>query len=120
FPGLREQADELVAAAGRGDLVEYLSLDSDFHLAILQYADNARLLSLIQSLRSQTRLFGLSSLHERGHLADSAREHHTIMDAIEARDAAGARALVHTHIEHVLGEWSGPVSEDQAAEVPSP
>lgn len=115
FAGLREQADEIVAAADRGDLVEYLTADSDFHLAILQYAGNARLLALIQSLRSQTRLFGLSSLFERGHLTESAKEHHAIMDAIEQRDAARARALVHTHIEHVLGDWSGPVADEQDA-----
>lgn len=111
FAGLREQADEIVAAAERGDLVEYLSADGDFHLALLQYAGNERLLALIRSLRSQTRLFGLSSLFERGHLTASAKEHHAIMDAIEARDAARASALVHTHIEHVLEEWSGSADE---------
>lgn len=115
FAGLREQADEIVAAADRGDLVEYLTADGDFHLAILQYAGNARLMALIQSLRSQTRLFGLSSLFERGHLTESAKEHHAIMDAIEERDAPRARALVHTHIEHVLDEWSGSASEEQVA-----
>jgi len=107
FGGLRDQAEKIVAAAERGDLVEYLSADSDFHLAILQYAGNARLVTLITSLRSQTRLFGLSELLERGHLSSSALEHHTIMDAIEARDAAKARDLVFRHIEHVRGDWSG-------------
>lgn len=107
FAGLRSQADDIVAAAERGDLVEYLSADSDFHLAILHYAGNARLVQLVQSLRSQTRLFGLAEMYERGHLTNSANEHHTIMDAIEARDAAGARAIVFSHIEHVRGDWSG-------------
>lgn len=107
FADLRSKADDIVAAAQRGDLVEYLSADSDFHLAILQYAGNARLTQLIQSLRSQTRLFGLAELFERGHLTASAKEHHTIMDAIEARDAVKARDLVFSHIEHVKGDWSG-------------
>ncbi len=110
--GLRRQADAIVAAAERGDLVEYLSADSDFHLAILNYAGNARLTQLVQSLRSQTRLFGLSELFERGHLTSSAKEHHTIMDAIEAGDAVRARDLVFAHIEHVRGDWSGHAVEE--------
>ncbi|MEV7632939.1 GntR family transcriptional regulator [Microbacterium sp. NPDC089318] len=111
FAGLRGQVDDIVAAADRGDLVDYLSADSDFHLAILQYAGNARLITLIQTLRSQTRLFGLSELLERGHLTSSAREHHTILDAIEDRDATRARSLVFSHIEHVRGDWSGDAEE---------
>ena len=65
FAELRSKADDIVEAADRGDLVEYLSADSDFHLAILHYAGNARLTQLIQSLRSQTRLFGLAELYQR-------------------------------------------------------
>ena len=114
FAGLRGQADDIVQAAERGDLVEYLSADSDFHLALLQYAGNERLVSLVASLRSQTRLFGLSELHEHGHLAASAQEHHAIMDAIEQRDAERARDLVSRHIEHVLGDWSGQVDGEQS------
>lgn len=115
FSRLRSQADDIVAAAERGDLVEYLSADSDFHLGILQHAGNARLVTLVQSLRSQTRLFGLSEMLERGQLANSAREHHTIMDAIEERDAAKARALVFAHIEHVRGDWSGTAVDPAGA-----
>ncbi|GAA2867770.1 MAG TPA: GntR family transcriptional regulator [Microbacterium sp.] len=107
FPALRAQADDIVAGAEEGDLVRYLNADSDFHLALLRYAGNARLIDLITSLRSQTRLFGLSALLQRGQLRDSASEHHAMIDAIEARDASLARRLVHKHIEHVLTDWSG-------------
>ncbi|MGQ7311067.1 GntR family transcriptional regulator [Microbacterium arabinogalactanolyticum] len=118
FPAIRAQADLIVESAERGDLVEYLSADGDFHLAILRWAGNARLSDQVQTLRSQTRLFGLSTLLERGQLGDSAREHYAIMDAIEARDALRARELVHGHIGHVLGDWSGaaePRAGDRSA-----
>lgn len=114
FAALRAQADVIFAAAESGDLVEYLSVDNDFHLALMRHAGNDRLVELVQSLRSQTRLFGLAGLHAQGHLTDSAREHYAIMDAVEARDATRARALVQAHIEHVLGDWSGAGSPDDA------
>ncbi|MDF2918624.1 MAG: GntR family transcriptional regulator, partial [Microbacterium sp.] len=107
LPDLRRKAADIVAGAQSGDLVEYLAADSDFHLALLQYAGNARLVDLVAGLRSQTRLFGLANLHEQGRLVASAHEHDLMLDAIEAGDAAGARDLVHRHIEHVLTDWSG-------------
>lgn len=114
FPALRRQAAAIVEGAESGDLIGYLSADSDFHLALLQYAGNARLTELVASLRSQTRLFGLSALSEQGRLTASAREHEAMLDAIEARDAVRARELVHAHIQHVLTDWSGDAPADAA------
>lgn len=120
---LRLLADEILVHAERGELVEYLSKDSDLHLTILRYTGNDRLVDLVAQLRSQTRLFGLSRLAAQGRLADSAREHHEILAAIAARDAAGARELVRAHIAHVTTDWSGrdatsasPAPEPAAAE----
>jgi DNA-binding GntR family transcriptional regulator len=107
LPELRRKAADIVAGAQSGDLVEYLAADSDFHLTLLQYAGNGRLVDLVAGLRSQTRLFGLANLHEQGRLVASAHEHDLMLDAIEAGDAEGARDLVHRHIEHVLTDWSG-------------
>lgn len=114
FPALREQADLIVTHAERGELVGYLSADSDFHLAILRYAQNERLIELVASLRSQTRLYGLAALFEQGRLAASAQEHHVMLDAIQQRDAARARELVYAHIEHVRTDWAGDVPPGDA------
>ncbi|WP_156888164.1 GntR family transcriptional regulator [Microbacterium indicum] len=114
FPALREQCDRIVRFAEQGDLVSYLTEDNDFHLALLSYTGNRRLADLVSSLRSQTRLFGLAALHRQGRLAASAREHHAILDAIEARDAARARDLVTGHIEHVLTDWSASDAAETA------
>ncbi len=112
LPELRRKAADIVAGAESGDLVEYLAADSDFHLALLHYAGNARLVELVSGLRSQTRLFGLAGLHAQGRLVASAHEHDLMLDAIEAGDAARARDLVHVHIEHVLTDWSGDAPSD--------
>jgi DNA-binding GntR family transcriptional regulator len=61
---------------------------------------------MISELRSHTRLLGLAPLVERGALRDSSLEHLTLVDLIEARDEAGAEALMRQHIEHVRGEWA--------------
>ena len=105
--GLRDQAEAIVVAAEAGDLVGYVSADTRFHLALLGYCGNARLLTLVAELRSQTRLTGLSALLERGRLVESAREHHVIMDLVEARQADRAEAYLRRHIGHVRGLWAG-------------
>lgn len=106
FAELRAMCDEIVRRADEGDLVAYLTADAGFHLALVRHAGNARLTELVASLRSETRLFGLSGLAASGQLSASAREHITMLEAIEARDAARARELIFHHIEHVLTDWS--------------
>lgn len=105
LPQLRRLAGEIVDSAARGDLVGYTEADRRFHLALLAYSDNPRLVETIATLRSQTRLLGLAALSE-SELADSAAEHLALMDLIEARDAAGAFELMRRHIGHVRGKWA--------------
>jgi DNA-binding GntR family transcriptional regulator len=57
-------------------------------------------------LRSQTRLYGLSGMVERGTLAGSAAEHLELVDLIAAHDAAGAGNLMKRHIGRVRAEWA--------------
>lgn len=107
FGRLRELATRIVVAAEAGDLVGYVSADTEFHLALLGYAGNDRLLTLVAELRSQTRLTGLGALVEQGVLVDSAREHHVIMDMVESRRADEAEAYLRRHIGHVRRLWAG-------------
>lgn len=115
FPLLRARADEIVQCARDGDLSGYLEADLQFHGALLSYCGNKRLLDLITSLRSNTRLFGLRGLLEHGQLESSAAEHHLILDAVVARDASRAGELLVSHIGHVRGIWAGKSQDDTAA-----
>ncbi|WP_306361643.1 GntR family transcriptional regulator [Nocardia sp. CC227C] len=108
FPALRELADKIVAGAEQGDLVEYTSADQVFHLALLGYANNPRLNNLVSDLRDHTRLFGLKSLSDKGELTDVAREHHTILDALESRDADAVERIMVEHIRQARGRWAKP------------
>src|ERR1700722_14806308 len=65
-PALRELAQAIVDHAAAGDLVTYTEADRRFHLAILEYSHNQRLVSLVSDLRSHTRLYGLPGVGDRG------------------------------------------------------
>jgi DNA-binding GntR family transcriptional regulator len=104
--GLRELAQAIVDHAAAGDLIAYTDADRRFHLAVLEYSGNARLVSLVSDLRSQTRLYGLAGMVERGTLAASATEHLELVDLIAARDAKAAGALMTRHIGRVRAEWA--------------
>ncbi|MEV4124120.1 GntR family transcriptional regulator [Nocardia sp. NPDC049707] len=106
IPGLRTQADKIVDAAKRGDLVEYVDADQRFHLMLLDYCHNPRLSQIVSDLRAQTRLFGLASLVERGELEKSAQEHHTIIDLIERKQGEDVELFLRRHIGHVRGIWA--------------
>ncbi|GAB2919787.1 GntR family transcriptional regulator [Streptomyces mayteni] len=106
FPRLRELAQAIVAAVNAEDLVAYINADRVFHLALLAYAGNSQLSTIVSELRSRTRLLGLTPLLESGRLEESAVEHHQLLDLIEAGDAAGAQSLMERHIGHVRGKWA--------------
>jgi DNA-binding GntR family transcriptional regulator len=108
LPALREMAQAIVDGALAGDLVAYTESDRAFHLKLLEYVGNRRVTDLISDLRAHTRLYGLASLLETGELEESAREHHTILDAIEARDRRKVERLMRHHISQTRGRWAHP------------
>jgi DNA-binding GntR family transcriptional regulator len=100
-------ADDIVAAAQRGDLIQYLDSDREFHLGLLGLLENPNLVDIVGNLRDQTRLFGLQALYERGQLVASAEEHADILDAMANGDAVKTEELMVRHLEHVGGDWAG-------------
>lgn len=106
FPRLRALAEDIVVAAEAGDLIAYIEADRVFHVTMLAYSGNQKLVDVVSDLRSQTRLLGLTPLVESGRLVQSAAEHHELMDLVEARDADGAEQLMRRHIGHVRGLWA--------------
>lgn len=106
-PEARHLADRIVMGAAGQDLAEYLAADTAFHALLLGYTGNHLLVDIVCDLRERTRLIGLRDLLGTERLSVSAREHHAIVDLLEARDAEGARELMRTHIGHVHGWWSG-------------
>ena len=104
---LRAKAQAIVDAAAVADLPAYLAADMAFHLRLLDLHGNRRLVALVKELRQQTRMVGLANMIGTAELAQSAAEHHHLVDLLEARDGRAAEALLTAHIAHVLGWWNG-------------
>src|SRR3984957_16212633 len=104
-------ADEIVAAAARGDLIDYLDSDRRYHVLLISQLGNDRLTALVDRMRRQTRLFGLVALAESGALVSSAQEHHELIEAMRARDTAATKSLINSHIKHIRGLWVGREEE---------
>ena len=109
---LRPLAQAIVDSAADGDLIRYLEEDRRFHLRLLALADNPRLVEVVRDLRSQSRLYGLDLLVEQGRLTASAQEHHELLDALGAHDAARTEAVMRRHIGHVRGIWAAVPEDD--------
>lgn len=103
----RPVAARIVRGATAGPLDDYVAADNDFHLGLLEALGNDRLVQTVAELRGQTRLPGIASLVGTPELIASAREHERLLDHLESRDAEGAEQLMHRHLHHILGLWSG-------------
>lgn len=99
-------AQAIVDTAAAGDLIGYTEADRRFHMEILEYSGNRRLVDIISELRAHTRLFGLAPLVKNGQLKIMAREHVELVELIGAGKAAEAEELMVRHIGHVRSEWA--------------
>jgi DNA-binding GntR family transcriptional regulator len=112
---LRPLAEAVEDAARRRDFIAHVTVDMEFHLALLALSGNTRLVDIVRSLRTSSRIYGLRTLPEGGALFDSSHEHAELLDLIEAGDADGAENLMRRHIGHVRGIWdedNAPDPED--------
>lgn len=105
-PRFRELAEQITDAARRRDLTEFLDLDRQFHLGLLELLGNRRLVAMVAQLRDQARMQGLRNLADQ-ELTRSGEEHIHIVDAIESGNAAQAEHLMRQHLAHSRGIWAG-------------
>jgi DNA-binding GntR family transcriptional regulator len=106
FDRLIPLAEEIVSAAERGDLLAYVAADLRFHGELLALSGNVHLVEVVADLRNRARLYGLDTLRRRGGLADSAREHLRLLEALRRGDGKAAETIMGQHIEHVRGIWA--------------
>ncbi|MFE7128496.1 GntR family transcriptional regulator [Streptomyces sp. NPDC057617] len=104
---LRPLAAGIEDAARRQDLIAHVTIDMEFHLTLLGLTGNSYLVETVRSLRSRSRIYGLSILAAHDQLVPSSHEHAELLDLIEAGDADGAEELMRRHMGHVRGIWAG-------------
>jgi DNA-binding GntR family transcriptional regulator len=97
--------DSCEACAASRDLAGFLEADRAFHLCLLRTLGNERLVEIVDRLRDQSRLYGLTTLASES-LVASAAEHRELLQAIVAKDRKRARAQMIKHLEHTRGLWA--------------
>lgn len=101
---LRSLAVKVIASAQSKDLINFVEYDRQFHLGLLALTSNAELVTLVASLRSRARLYGIARLADTGELIVSANEHLEILDLIALGDREGVATVMERHIGHVRGD----------------
>ena len=104
---LSELGQRIEVAAERGDLIQYLDCDRQFHSEMVSIIGNPRLTDLVDRLRRQARLFGLQQLADTGRLLASAQEHRAMIRMLQTGDVAASESLMSAHIGHTRGLWAG-------------
>jgi DNA-binding GntR family transcriptional regulator len=85
----------------------FFATNERFHQALLDIAGNRWATQVVQDLRKVMKLSRSHSLLKDGRIAEALAEHRALMQAIAARDAVAARALMLTHFEHARAAAGG-------------
>lgn len=101
--GLAEQIEQ---AAVAGELVEYIRIDTEFHVSFLALHGNAALCGTVRDLRGRSRMYGLSRLAESGQLVETVREHAQMIAHVRAREVEAVQGVITRHIGRVRSEWA--------------
>jgi DNA-binding GntR family transcriptional regulator len=104
----RDAVERCLAGAHAGDVATFIDADREFHLRLLEAYSNGRLVTIVERLRDQARLYGLRDLAASGRLVASGEEHVRILDAVNAGDRAAVREQVERHLRHTRGLWARP------------
>ncbi|MFZ7092395.1 FCD domain-containing protein [Primorskyibacter sp. 2E233] len=102
---IQELFDKMVAAHGKRNPDDEASLDAEFHLAIIEASHNVIMLHMMRSMYQLLRegVFYNRRIMFRQRTTREALldQHRAINDALQARDAKGARQAVEQHLTFV-------------------
>jgi GntR family transcriptional repressor for pyruvate dehydrogenase complex len=90
----------------------FIEADLDFHLALAEAADNPLILSLIDSIVGVLREQRISIFMVEGGAERGQYHHKKILEAIEHRDAQGARAAMREHLRQVRDDSRGGSNQE--------
>jgi len=97
--------ERMEAAHAKRDPSDEAALDAEFHLSIIEASHNVIMLhmmrSMYQLLREGVFYNRQMMFRQRTTRAALLAQHRAINDALQARDAAGARAAVAAHMDYV-------------------
>lgn len=82
------------------DEEEFMRHDWRFHRKLLEITRNGRILSIVESVRNQTRARGISTVGRSRPLQSILKEHQAIYAAVRKRDTEGAAAALTEHLKN--------------------
>ncbi|WP_312364930.1 GntR family transcriptional regulator [Ensifer sp.] len=95
---LRQLAQHFDRMTMEGTVLEHYEANLAFHRELLLLAGNSELVEVVSEIRQRTSSAPVSQWRTRARVERSAREHHMMIDALEARDVAGLKRLIEAHI----------------------
>lgn len=101
WPARLRELNDRFRATPENDLDALVERDVAFHDAVAEASGSPLLADLLHDLHETFNESRRVTLQPSGRPADSAREHDQIVDAIERRDGAAARAAVAAHLDSV-------------------
>jgi DNA-binding GntR family transcriptional regulator len=102
---LREVCEEGLAAANAQRTEDLPALNTAFHEALADAADNTLLAEQLSTMSTMIQWAYAKRIRER--LGDSWNEHRTIVDAVAARDSAAAELAAQRHVQNAWVAYVG-------------
>lgn len=118
-----EQIDQLAAIIDRIEAADpaegptnLLALKDEFYTILMAGADNAMLLSVLESLRARVTHLRGTSLHRPGRSRDTADELRVLVDAIRRGDADAAWSAARHHVQQAASVALQVLAEEEDEE----
>ena len=99
--------------AGERSVAEMVALDEAFHERIMAMAGNAEMLRVLKNVNARIRFVRWIDMN-RGDRPASQREHHRLLEALQARDEAEGVAILEQHIDRRMDQITSAIREGYA------
>lgn len=110
---LKAFLDQTGPDAGQREPAELVALDETFHERLMALSGNDEMLGVLRQVNARIRFVRWIDMAQADRPA-SQREHHAVLDAIAARDAAAAMAVLEKHIDRRLDRITAAIREGYA------
>jgi len=101
-PSLRAILEEQAVAIAANDFHAFHRTDEKFHATLAEMSGYPGVWPIIQQAKTQMDRYRQLTLPMEGRMAGVLEEHRAVVEAIEARDPARARAAMLEHLDHVM------------------
>ncbi len=99
--------------AGERSVAEMVELDEGFHERLVAMSGNAEMLRVLKNVNARIRFVRWIDMN-RGDRPASQREHHRLLEALQARNEAEGVAILERHIDRRMDQITSAIREGYA------